>query len=267
MHQSDDGRPARYTTVSEIAAHYLSEIESVKPEGPYFLGGYCFGGLVAFEIAQKLRKRGEAVPLLVLLAPDAPSNVSAAGVSRQRELEPFRVTSEGKPWMVELGRRLTTFKNLNARDKTRYISAWLAGRIGVYLGPAKLIAEKLLCRICLGLGYRLPIWLRSYYILDIYARAARSYVPEPYPGPVIIFAPMDDPLDLEPWRRLTSAGFEICKIPGNHTGVLSSGDDLKTWAEVLSTRLQRVSGGYAKSRNDSAAHHVAPVAEKARALG
>ena len=45
MHQSEDGQPARFTSVEDIAAHYLSEIRSVQPHGPYFLGGYCFGGL------------------------------------------------------------------------------------------------------------------------------------------------------------------------------------------------------------------------------
>jgi len=72
-HQGGDGQPARYTTVEDIAAHYLSEIRAVQPNGPYFLGGYCFGGMVAFEIAQQAQKQREAVPLLVLLALSSPT--------------------------------------------------------------------------------------------------------------------------------------------------------------------------------------------------
>ena len=69
MHQAHDGRPAKYTSVEEIAAHYSSEVRAVRPNGPYLLGGYCFGGVVAFEMAQQLRKLGEPVDLLVLLGP------------------------------------------------------------------------------------------------------------------------------------------------------------------------------------------------------
>jgi thioesterase domain-containing protein len=57
QHQSADGQRALYTTVEDIAAHYLVEILSVQPHGPYFLGGDCFGGLVAFEMAQQLQKK------------------------------------------------------------------------------------------------------------------------------------------------------------------------------------------------------------------
>jgi thioesterase domain-containing protein len=42
-----------------MAAHYISEMRSVQPHGPYFLGGFSFGGLVGYEIAQQLKKSGE----------------------------------------------------------------------------------------------------------------------------------------------------------------------------------------------------------------
>src|SRR4030095_11334207 len=44
-HQSEYGAPARFTTVENIARGYLQEIRAVQPTGPYFLGGFCFGGL------------------------------------------------------------------------------------------------------------------------------------------------------------------------------------------------------------------------------
>src|SRR5271169_4879378 len=47
-----DGRCFQRTTVEEMAENYLSEVRKVQPTGPYFLGGYCFGGLVAFEMAR-----------------------------------------------------------------------------------------------------------------------------------------------------------------------------------------------------------------------
>src|SRR5436309_7819789 len=49
-----------------MAALYINEICRVQPEGPYFLGGYCLGGTIAYEIAQQLTSRGAVVALLAL---------------------------------------------------------------------------------------------------------------------------------------------------------------------------------------------------------
>jgi hypothetical protein len=54
-------------TVEDIAASYIREVRAVQPEGPYFLGCFCFGGVVAFEMAQQLRAQGQDVALLALL--------------------------------------------------------------------------------------------------------------------------------------------------------------------------------------------------------
>jgi thioesterase domain-containing protein/acyl carrier protein len=56
-----------HTRVEDMAADYLSEIRTVQPHGPYHIGGFSFGGLVAFEMAQQLLVQGEAVGLLALL--------------------------------------------------------------------------------------------------------------------------------------------------------------------------------------------------------
>ncbi len=54
-------------TVSEFATLYVEQIRAVQPHGPYFLGGYSFGGLVAWEMAQELADAGEEVALLALI--------------------------------------------------------------------------------------------------------------------------------------------------------------------------------------------------------
>jgi thioesterase domain-containing protein len=56
-----------HTRVEDMAADYLSEIRTVQPHGPYHIGGFSFGGLVAFEMAQQLLVQGEGVGLLALL--------------------------------------------------------------------------------------------------------------------------------------------------------------------------------------------------------
>jgi amino acid adenylation domain-containing protein len=62
-----DGEHPCHTRVEDMAAHYISEIRSLQPQGPYFIGGYSFGGAVAFEMARQLRQHGEDVAFLALL--------------------------------------------------------------------------------------------------------------------------------------------------------------------------------------------------------
>src|SRR5207249_10218034 len=52
--QGLDGTAECLTTVEDMAALYINEIRRVQPEGPYFIGGYCLGGTIAYEIAQQL---------------------------------------------------------------------------------------------------------------------------------------------------------------------------------------------------------------------
>ncbi len=86
FHQGEDGKPIRFKNVSEIAAHFIDELRTVRPRGPYLLGGYSFGGIVAFEMAQQLSKSGEEIALLALFDTYDP-------------LEFLKVmATEAKPW-------------------------------------------------------------------------------------------------------------------------------------------------------------------------
>ena len=58
-----DGSSPRHATVETMAAHYVQEIRSFQPEGPYYLGGYSMGGLVAFEMAQQLHRMRPVNPI------------------------------------------------------------------------------------------------------------------------------------------------------------------------------------------------------------
>jgi len=61
-----NGKHPCHARIEEMAAHYLNEIRTVQPKGPYFFGGFSFGGLVAYEMAQQLHAAGEKVGLMVL---------------------------------------------------------------------------------------------------------------------------------------------------------------------------------------------------------
>lgn len=67
-----DGEGAPYPSVKEMAAQYVAAVRTVYPQGPYYLGGWSFGGIVAFEMAQQLRAAGHEIGLLVLIDTVAP---------------------------------------------------------------------------------------------------------------------------------------------------------------------------------------------------
>jgi amino acid adenylation domain-containing protein len=78
--QGLDGKHPCHTSIEEMAAHYITEIRSVQPDGPYLMGGFSFGGLVAYEMAQQLRAGSQEVGLLVLFD-TYPGNLKAVGTS------------------------------------------------------------------------------------------------------------------------------------------------------------------------------------------
>ena len=64
------------TQIELMAAHYIEALRSIQPVGPYFLGGYCFGGVVAFEMARQLKAKGCKIGLLALLESAPPPSVA-----------------------------------------------------------------------------------------------------------------------------------------------------------------------------------------------
>jgi amino acid adenylation domain-containing protein len=62
---------------AEIASAVLDEIRRVQPRGPYHLGGYCFGAVLAFEIALQLREQGEKIAYFSMFEAAAPLSIGA----------------------------------------------------------------------------------------------------------------------------------------------------------------------------------------------
>ena len=80
-----DGDCDPLSSVEALASAQLEAIRAVQQQGPYLLGGHCFGGSVAFEIAQRLRREGEEVALLVLI--DVPARyIESSNISAMRDL-------------------------------------------------------------------------------------------------------------------------------------------------------------------------------------
>ena len=83
--------------IEGFAQHYIDEIRSVQPHGPYRLIGHSLGGLIAYEMARKLAQAGETVEFLGLLdceAPDPARKPRRLSAARNRP-QPHADAAEG----------------------------------------------------------------------------------------------------------------------------------------------------------------------------
>ena len=239
IHLPHDGMPARLTRVEDIAAHYLSEMRSIKPKGPYYLGGYCFGGTVAFEMAQQLTREGQEVALLALLVPSTPRDCDHFPSLCPND---FVSVVDGGSLGNEVQRHLRNLQMLRPKDRISYILTGTKGKITntalTVSAPLRKMLKTLVCKIYLKSGYPLPLSLRSFYILEVYRGALKKYVPKSYDGGLVIFVPENHPGDSKVWKNLALRGMESHEIAGSHSEVLNE-PYLKTWAEELKEQLDR----------------------------
>ena len=62
-----DGKQEPLTSIEAMASHYINQIKTIQPKGPYLIGGRCLGGITAFEMAQQLSTQGEKVNGLIMI--------------------------------------------------------------------------------------------------------------------------------------------------------------------------------------------------------
>lgn len=79
QHPGIDGKSGAYTTYAKMAELYVDAMMEVQPKGPYYIGGWSFGGTVAFEMARQVRLRGEEVAMLALFDSPGPSALYKLG--------------------------------------------------------------------------------------------------------------------------------------------------------------------------------------------
>lgn len=127
--QGLDGLRSPYTKVEDMAQHYLKEIRTLQPEGPYYLGGYSFGGTVALEIARMLQAERHEVGLLVLID-TVPGRLKTAGSLVQKYL---RLPADQKV--------------LHLVRKIRAVKKSLRRRIAMLMLPSNLKKVKAACYI------------------------------------------------------------------------------------------------------------------------
>jgi thioesterase domain-containing protein len=82
---SADGTAPGVQSIQELASSYVRELRDLQPHGPYQLGGWSFGGLVAFEMAVQLAESGERIALLALFSSRLFDSSIARAPFRSRE--------------------------------------------------------------------------------------------------------------------------------------------------------------------------------------
>src|SRR5205807_7319431 len=62
-----DGKQPPCSTIEDLASRYIEELRRMQQAGPYWLGGWSFGGLVAYEMARQLKDQGHSIGALLLI--------------------------------------------------------------------------------------------------------------------------------------------------------------------------------------------------------
>jgi non-ribosomal peptide synthetase component F/thioesterase domain-containing protein/acyl carrier protein len=187
------GQDPPHTTVEAMAAEYLREVKARQPDGPYNLCGYSFGGLVAFEMARRLRESGDEVALVGLF---------------DTMMSPLRWPL--RSWLSIVRRRVVRFAAgaITAPMQTWPRAVWKMGR-----------------RACAGLrGFLKSAPTRVLKVQASAMIASARYRPGFYPGELTLFTPMERepglPSPQAIWREHAGA-LSIVETAGGHWTMLS----------------------------------------------
>jgi amino acid adenylation domain-containing protein len=210
----EDGQEP-HTRIEDMAAHYIEALRTVQLEGPYFLGGWSMGGVVAFEMARQLHAQGQRVALLALL--DA------------------RIPTPEENFADE------DFEATLLADFVRYFGLSLDGREAL----ARLPKDELLARV---LGQAKTAGLvpadieasQAQHFIELCKadfRAARNYSMHRHPGRITLFKASQalGETSTDPtlgWSKWAAGGVEVHLVPGNHANMV-----YKPHVEVLAEKL------------------------------
>jgi thioesterase domain-containing protein len=190
-----DGLSAPFARIEHMAAAYLGELRKLCPRGPYYLSGYCGGGVVAFAMARMLRVQGEEVAFLGLIDTYLPGSVP---------------TAPRLAWLnsgIDLARLAAHAKRGIARN---------------------VVAARQNTSIALRRAVRatVPLELRDVWLTHAFFAASARFVARPYAGRLTLFRATDVRPELLAvpelgWQGLARAGIDVLDVPGDHDTVTS----------------------------------------------
>jgi thioesterase domain-containing protein len=231
-----------YTSIQDLAAHYIEAMRKIEPEGPYFLGGWSIGGNIAYEMAQQLGAQSQEVSQLLLLD-------SAARVPREEHSE----EGEGREEPAEEDDALRMIRFFGeALPISKEDLAQLQGDERIDYIVKKAISVNLLPPDIEVVQVR--------FFLEVYkanGKALRKYVHRAYPGQVTLFktatppplSPSDESKNGEQgveapkdqtmgWDNLAAGGVRVVEVPGSHQTMVN-----KPHVETLALRIRECLDG------------------------
>jgi amino acid adenylation domain-containing protein len=187
-------------SLEEWAARHVTLIRNRPTQGPILLAGHCFGGVLAFEVAQQLKAAGIEVAGVILLD----TWMARPGYWWEK-----------KAWFQEhVGNLL--------RKGPGYL--WQKGARRIWLEKKELMA-----RIDLTLSQDFNLHVPWTVIERIYRQAMRGYRPQPLSCRAKLLVSQEDWM-AKAYRRMDhtlgagryfSGGVEVGEVPGNHVTILS----------------------------------------------
>jgi thioesterase domain-containing protein len=203
-------------SIERLAGAYVAAVKTVSPRGPYFLGGYCGGAAIAYEMAQQLHRANEPVGLLAIID----HHMSPTAIEDRSSWSAIVDGARNAPWWIREDLVPSGLAEITGRIRSRTrallasASQHLPGRGG---SSRRDIRDEL------------GMWIFPDYMVGVLEKlhdAFRRYVPRPYPGRVTVFKPRTKPLvchrlrhDLG-WSDLAIGGVEIVTVPGSHGTIL-----------------------------------------------
>ncbi|NEQ82849.1 MAG: amino acid adenylation domain-containing protein, partial [Moorea sp. SIO2I5] len=216
-----------FTTVEDMARFYVKIIQEFQPEGSLQIGGWSFGGVVAFEMAQQLLQQGRNVSLLAIFDTWVPILIDP-----NKQINNMYLTGALNRYFGGI------FGTKKLFDDDELIGLSSDNKINVIIDKAE------------ELGLFPPEASReqNQRFVDIIVgtlKATYAYKRQHYPGKVTVFRPRERHLNapdpqlvwVELCAILDAADIEVVMVPGSHYSCLN-GSNVKVLVESLISRLQ-----------------------------
>lgn len=241
------GEPPAFTSLDTFAASYVTHLRRAQPEGPYWLAGYSFGGICAYEMARQLRQDGEEVAFLGVVDV-GPGYRGPGWHTRRSPMRPWFGIAPPPPQGAAIREQVTHYEEM-ARASTAGAARHLMVRTGVarVVDPLR-FREDLRRR-----GNVRPEW-RLWYAWEQHWRlAARGWNrAHTYGGHLDLFwadrsASTDSSMG---WSPLVGA-LHIHRIPGEHERLLD-----EQGAIGLAASLRRTLDRTLDEMSDPGSRHV-----------
>ena len=208
-------------TVETMAAHYLSLVREVQPEGPYALGGWCFGGVVAFEAARQLLRDGESVELLVTIDSRAPLAANVPEGADDLTLLSWFARDLAVPYGRTLDIAPEEFRGLDPDAAFDHVLE-RAAAIGVLAPDSDRDQMRRYFEVYLASGVALQL-----------------YAPPPVDLDLVLLKASDEVADYGPvlgWDALVAGDLQVVPVPGDHNSVMQP-PNAATVASVIGSHL------------------------------